>query len=105
MTLYKTVPVTEDNIPEGEVLAISKNGNRLLGYIKKVGDDIVCDSEYEILLNVTHYLLPVGEENLRRLCEGVWDICAAYHSNIDEDVPDKPTAITSLIQKFLKDDL
>mgnify|MGYP007122140756 CR=1 FL=1 len=33
MTLYKTVPVTEDNIPEGEVLAISKNGNRLLAAV------------------------------------------------------------------------
>ena len=109
MTLYKTVPVTEDNLPPvGESLFSDD-------YLMYKDDEFIGIGFYDRISNQwigqhgiekpTHYLLPVGEEKLRRLCEGVWDICAAYHSNIDEDVPDKPTAITSLIQKFLKDEL
>ena len=109
MTLYKTVPVTEDNLPPvGESLFSDD-------YLMYKDDEFIGIGFYDRISNQwigqhgiekpTHYLLPVGEEKLRRLCEEVWDISAAYHSNIDEYVPDKPTAITSLIQKFLKDDL
>ena len=109
MTLYKTVPVTEDNLPPvGESLFSDD-------YLMYKDDEFIGIGFYDRISNQwigqhgiekpTHYLLPVGEEKLRRLCEEVWDISATYHSNIDEYVPDKPTAITSLIQKFLKDDL
>ena len=41
------------------------------------------------------------EAFLREFGEKVWDISEAYNSNIDEEVPDKQTAITELINKTL----
>ena len=53
----------------------------------------------------SHWLRPVTreilEEWLREFGEKVWDISEAYNSNIDEDIPDKQTAITELINKTL----
>jgi hypothetical protein len=47
---------------------------------------------------------PVTRESieafLREFGEKVWDISGAYHSNIDEDIPDKQTAITELIKQY-----
>lgn len=104
MTLYKTVPVTEDNLPPvGESLFSDD-------YLMYKDDEFIGIGFYDRISNQwigqhgiekpTHYLLPVGEEKLRRLCEEVWDISAAYHSNIDEDIPDKQTAITELIKQY-----
>ena len=104
MTLYKTVPVTEDNLPPvGESLFSDD-------YLMYKDDEFIGIGFYDRISNQwigqhgiekpTHYLLSVGEEKLRRLCEEVWDISAAYHSNIDEDIPDKQTAITELIKQY-----
>ena len=104
MTLYKTVPVTEDNLPPvGESLFSDD-------YLMYKDDEFIGIGFYDRISNQwigqhgiekpTHYLLLVGEEKLRRLCEEVWDISAAYHSNIDEDIPDKQTAITELIKQY-----
>ena len=104
MTLYKTVPVTEDNLPPvGESLFSDD-------YLMYKDDEFIGIGFYDRISNQwigqhgiekpTHYLLPVGEEKLRRLCEEVWDISEAYNSNIDEDIPDKQTAITELIKQY-----
>lgn len=57
-----------------------------------------------IISGVTHWYRPVTRESLeewlREFGEKVWDISEAYNSNIDEEVPDKQTAITELIKKF-----
>ena len=87
MTLYKTVPVTEDNLPPvGESLFSDD-------YLMYKDDEFIGIGFYDRISNQwigqhgiekpTHYLLPVGEEKLRRLCEEVWDISEAYNSNID----------------------
>ena len=104
MTLYKTVPVTEDNLPPvGESLFSDD-------YLMYKDDEFIGIGFYDRISNQwigqhgiekpTHYLLPVGEEKLRRLCEEVWDISEAYNSNIDEDIPDKQTVITELINQY-----
>ena len=58
-----------------------------------------------IISGVTHWYRPVTRESieafLREFGEKVWDISEAYNSNIDEEVPDKQTAITELINKTL----
>ena len=54
---------------------------------------------------VTHWYHPVTRESieafLREFGEKVWDISEAYNSNIDEEVPDKQTALTELINQTL----
>ena len=106
MTLYKTVPVTELLFPENEYQKVSDKywviykGQKLSAYYRFDAEEWY-ENVSGIEIHPTHYLLPVGEEKLRRLCEGVWDISGAYHSNIDEEVPDKQTAITELINKTL----
>ena len=62
-------------------------------------------NEFNTVTPVTHWLRPVTSESieafLREFGEKVWDISEAYNSNIDEDIPDKQTAITELINKTL----
>jgi len=107
MTLYKTVPVTEDNLPKIKTR---------LPFIGLYSGDILYDtvipgvdfSEYS--RRYSHYLLPVGEEKLRRLCEEVRKkvMEANYEYGIGKTKNPKTstdTAITSLIDKFLKDEL
>lgn len=61
-------------------------------------------SNGKVLSGVTHWLRPVTRESieafLREFGEKVWDISEAYNSNIDEEVPDKQTAITELIKQY-----
>ena len=110
MTLYKTVPVTEDNLPKdnGEHFTILADGNKSVNYFYKSLN--MFNSNTSIEPNVTHYLLPVGEEKLRRLCEEVRKkvMEANYEYGIGKTKNPKTstdTAITSLIDKFLKDEL
>ncbi len=106
MTLYKTVPVTEDNLPPvGESLfsddyLMYKDDEFIgLGFYDRISNQWIGQHGIE---KPTHYLLPVGEEKLRRLCEacvkeGWWlGTRARSHNQVD---------ITSLIEKFLKDEL
>ena len=105
MTLYKTVPVTELLFPENEYQKVSDKywviykGQKLSAYYRFDAEEWY-ENVSGIEIHPTHYLLPVGEEKLRRLCEEVWDISEAYNSNIDEDIPDKQTAITELIKQY-----
>ena len=108
MTLYKTVPVTEDNLPKIKTR---------LPFIGLYSGDILYDtvipgvdfSEYS--RRYSHYLLPVGEEKLRRLCEGCYKegYDRGWWNSGLKDYSNNPSglypAITSLIDKFLKDEL
>lgn len=85
--LYEAVPVENDYdpieyLPFGAIVTIDMYGNIIINSL----------------------LRPVTRESieafLREFGEKVWDISGAYHSNIDEEVPDKQTAITELIKKF-----
>lgn len=56
------IPIDPDNLPVGEVLAANfKVGsisyrNKLLGYLERVTGRVICDSEYEVIYDVTHYI-------------------------------------------------
>ena len=51
------IKLTEDNIPEMEVIAINERNDCLVGYIRENGCVFSCESENEVLYNVTHYSL------------------------------------------------
>ena len=125
--MYKTVPVTEDNLPpvedkddmtSGFVTGYDENGQPHIVFYdhdEKVWATAYRESHHKIV----SYLLPVGEEKLRRLCEivfydhdeKVWATAyEVWYDSEDYYLACKPplnkdAAITSLIQKFLKDEL
>jgi hypothetical protein len=85
--LYEEVPVENDYdpieyLPFGAIVTIDMYGNIIINSL----------------------LRPVTRESieafLREFGEKVWDISEAYNSNIDEDIPDKQTAITELIKQY-----
>lgn len=110
--MYKTVPVTEDNLPpvedkddmtSGFVTGYDENGQPHIVFYdhdEKVWATAYRESHHKIV----SYLLPVGEEKLRRLCEEVWYASEDYYLACKPPL-NKDAAITSLIQKFLKDEL
>lgn len=115
MTLYKTVPVTELLFPENEYQKVSDKywviykGQKLSAYYRFDAEEWY-ENVSGIEIHPTHYLLPVGEEKLRRLCEEVRKkvMEANYEYGIGKTKNPKTstdTAITSLIDKFLKDEL
>ena len=53
------IKLTENNIPETEVIAINKSNDCLVGYIyeNEHGCDFTCESDSEVLYDITHYSL------------------------------------------------
>ena len=103
--LYEAVPVCDvDKLPDIEVIAINDVNDKLVGYLSFDGNEVVCEDDNTVLPSVAHWLRPVTRESieafLREFGEKVWDISEAYNSNIDEDIPDKQTAIIELIKQF-----
>ena len=92
--LYEAVPCKNfENILESDY-HVQLEENRRDESIKLAADKYLTESYRP----VTRESL---EEWLREFGEKVWDISEAYNSNIDEEVPDKQTAITELIKKTL----
>ena len=62
----KWISVKEEP-PKGEVLALGFQDEILLGYVEKDGNEYICESEGEMLSNVTHY---ITKEDLLKLEKG-----------------------------------
>ena len=50
----------EDNLPQGECIALGYQNEMLIGYISKNENEhnYTAENEYEILTHVTHYMIP-----------------------------------------------
>lgn len=53
------IKLTENNIPEKEVIAINNSNDCLVGYVYENEDELTftCESDSEVLYDVTHYAL------------------------------------------------
>jgi hypothetical protein len=54
-----------EHAPMGEVLAINSKGDMLVGYILKDLHDYECQSDAEVLCDVTHF---IQADDLRKIC-------------------------------------
>jgi len=98
--LYEAVPVEKELPPEaGRYPVVLSDGTIESRFY------FASTNEFNTITPVTQYLRPVTRESLdewlREFGEKVWDISEAYNSNIDEEVPDKQTALTELINQTL----
>lgn len=50
------VKITDDNIPDIEVLAISYRKDYLIGFVEKRSGAFVCENDLEKLDDITHYM-------------------------------------------------
>ena len=93
--------LVENGLPIKEGWYHTANGYFFYAPSKKMW---IVDANYIRPETIKYWYRPVTRESieafLREFGEKVWDISGAYHSNIDEEVPDKQTAITELIKKF-----
>ena len=51
------IKVDSKNLPDVEVLAFGYHGNFIVGYLANADDSVFCESDGEVLIDVTHYAL------------------------------------------------
>lgn len=88
----KLIPIDPNNLPKCEVLAYNPNGVYCIGTLSLGEFNIIlCDSEYECMTNVTHYL-PLDQIKPEKIRSFIFTICYAnktgkHSSNDSLDLP------------------
>jgi len=56
MSDIKLIKLTNDNIPNVEVIAINYQNECIVGYINFDNDEFTCENNHEMLEKVTHFM-------------------------------------------------